>query len=188
MEVIKWLDSHNGLVTAAATIVLTIITGFYVYLTRHLLKATTTPKIAIYLRTEETHSAKLYVENIGTGIAENIRFEGIDPRFDLSPDFSLKEVGFIKNAIKYLAPGHRHECYMIRGGSMQCYIETQEPFKITVTYKNPWKLLCRKENFDIYFQDPDDLYDASASLLDIASDITQTLKDIKETLRSVRIS
>ena len=123
MEVIHWLDSHNGLVTAAATFVLAMITGYYVYLTNNLLKAATTPNIEIYLRTSATHSAKLYVENIGTGIAENIRFEIIDRGFDLSPNDTLRDVNFIKNGIKYLAPGHRYECFMMRGGSMGRYIE-----------------------------------------------------------------
>ena len=88
MEVINSLNSNSVTITAFATFVLAVITGIYVHLTNRLLKATTTPKIAIYLRTAETHSAKLYIENIGTGIAENIRFEAIDHRFDLSPDFS----------------------------------------------------------------------------------------------------
>ena len=69
---------------------------------------------------------------------------------------------------------------------MQTYIETQKPLKITVTYKNPRKLLRRKENFDIHFQDPDDLYEDSSSLLDIASDIANSLKNIEEAYQNIR--
>ena len=49
MEIINWLNTNDGSIIGIATVVLVIVTGYYAYLTRRLLKTNdTTVTIHIY--------------------------------------------------------------------------------------------------------------------------------------------
>ena len=52
MNLISWLNANSGAITAIATLILVGITGWYVYLTRQMLKVANTPVIRIVF----THS------------------------------------------------------------------------------------------------------------------------------------
>ena len=73
-EITNWLNSHSGVITGIATVVLVFITGFYVYLTWCLLGSTNKPEIVVSLRFNETDMSDvmLCIENIGTGAARDV--------------------------------------------------------------------------------------------------------------------
>ena len=50
MNLISWLNANSGAITAIATLILVGITGWYVYLTRQMLKVANTPVIRMFLR------------------------------------------------------------------------------------------------------------------------------------------
>ena len=110
---IDFLNGNSGAITAIATLILVGITGWYVYLTRQMLKVSNTPVIRMFLHASE-YSIFLCVENIGTGFARNIKFTG-DLSFkptslnDNDSDKSLKELEPFKSGIPYLGAGHKRE-------------------------------------------------------------------------------
>jgi hypothetical protein len=67
-----------GLLTS---VVLAILTGIYVRLTHQLLRAQTDPYVVVYARHDESRPTiiQLVIENIGHGVAENVRFETSGP-------------------------------------------------------------------------------------------------------------
>ena len=130
------LNSHSGAITAIATAVLVIVTIVYVIFTYRIVRATNQPEIMVSLRPHETYGyfAILRVENVGTGVARNVRFTG-----DLSLGFQsitpFKDIGFLKNGIDLLGPGQKIEHCL---GSILENPEAlkQPPFEITVTYSD----------------------------------------------------
>ena len=131
-----WLNSNSGAITAIATAVLVFITAVYVYFTYRILRATNQPEITVYLR---PHAAAvnilmLWIENVGTGVARNVRFKGdLSLGFDIIPQF--KDIGLLKDGIDVLGPGQKIEHCL---GSI---LENPEalkrtPFEITVTYSD----------------------------------------------------
>ena len=65
---IDFLNENSGAITAIATLILVGITGWYVYLTRQMLKVSNTPVIRMFLHASG-YAIFLCVENIGTGFA-----------------------------------------------------------------------------------------------------------------------
>ena len=143
MEVITWLNSNSGAITAIATVVLVGITAFYAWVTRQMRLDAQKPEIAIYLRLEKTDLIPkkmgifyiyLYVENIGMGPARDVKFS-IDPSFNLPGDKSLREVSFLELGIGYLPPGHQRKCFLANQ-TMTGFSELmRKQLKITATYK-----------------------------------------------------
>ena len=128
----------SSFLTAAATIVLVGITGWYVYLTRQMLKVANTPVVRMFLHTRE-YAIFLCVENIGTGFARNIKFTG-DLSFkpipwnDNNHDKPLKELEPFKSGIPYLGAGHKRDrpiSYATEFGSLP-----KHAFDIIVTYND----------------------------------------------------
>ena len=184
MAVIDFLDSHSGAVTAIATVVLVCITGYYAQQTGRLVKATNTPKIAIYLAYDEMHfnCGYICVENIGTGPAHDVQFK-TDLSFNLydsesSEGETLENVGFIKNGIKYLPPGQKNQSWMSLHGRLEGLEHT--PLEVAVTYKDS----VGKKNSDCFCIDFSELPGLSyhRSLL---FQITEQLEKINESLKSI---
>ena len=115
----------SAFVTAGATIVLAIITYWYVKATERYVKianetfrASDTPKVQVSLinqmRSPDVWTVDFCVQNIGTGFAYDIKFTG-----DLSalhPQTSrqaLAEYPIIKNGISHLGPGKRYQIPII---------------------------------------------------------------------------
>lgn len=65
------------------------------------------PEIAMYLKFAEATPALLYliIENIGTGVARNVKFEFLkNYRFYKYPDDNLAEKGIIKSGLEHFYP------------------------------------------------------------------------------------
>ncbi len=141
------LESSNGslaiivsVVALIANIFLAVVTFLYVRLTGKLVKANDTPLIVAEIRPGEKNPNFFVfrIENLGTGIARDIRFNkdlmrkidalGLGQR----PD-SFKEIGVIKHGIKYLPPGRKIEIYL--GDVRPVYEKVMtETVEVKVTY------------------------------------------------------
>ena len=103
----KWLmdllTEYNIAIIGLCTILMVVLTSVYVYLTGRILKSTNCPEILVYLRPSETyfHCLNLCVENVGTGLARDIKFTG-NLSFAPDHDLPLEKIGFIKKGIDYL--------------------------------------------------------------------------------------
>lgn len=183
MEIINWLNANDGVIIGIATVVLVSITGYYAYLTRHLLKASDTPEIAISLRPHEGHiqCVMLCIENIGTGAARDIRFQ-TDLSFKPDGERSLEKVGFLKNGIDYLGPGEKIEHFLVSViGKLDKLKET--PLEIGVTYTDSVKLKRRHERtFHLDFGEDEGLATVGGSPL---FEIAKATKEIQKDLRHV---
>ena len=139
-----WISSHIMEILTFALVIITgvyaVLTGRYVRLTNRLLKATTdTPKIAIYLTSEEAGRAMLCVENIGTGLAYDVQFKADFSlkRYSSDNPATLEDVGFLRDGIKYLPPKVKRECAIHLSGRLDELKETR--LRISVTYKDSEK-------------------------------------------------
>lgn len=121
MSLISWLNANSGAITAFATVIVAIATGVlawitwrYAKTTDKILKASDKPEILIYLFPSEGNSRciNLCIQNIGTGFASDIIFDGDDLDFIppmLFVNIPLKEMSIFKKGIDYLAPGKKIE-------------------------------------------------------------------------------
>src|SRR6266545_4754993 len=69
------------MVTAAATVVLAVLTGLYVWLTHKLLRAQSEPHVVLYARSDELRPGliELVIQNVGRAVARDVRFEFSQP-------------------------------------------------------------------------------------------------------------
>ena len=111
-----WLNANSGALTVIATFVLVFVTGWYVHLTRELLKASYKPEVVVYLRASPTfilenlqvNETTLCVKNTGQGVARKIEF-GDNLSFAPYGGEPLESIGFLKNGIDALAPDRRED-------------------------------------------------------------------------------
>jgi hypothetical protein len=135
--------NNNGTIQTIASIILAIITFFYMILTRELVdeqqkirQAQVEPHISIVIqpREEWLNSIDMTIQNLGNGPALKIKFL-ITPDFEHRNGQFLSQLGFFKYGISYLGARQR-----IR---FPLTIITEPPrnkiktkFNITVTYEN----------------------------------------------------
>ena len=128
------LNANSGAITAITTIILTIITGVYVYLTRLMLKSTNMPVVRMFLHASE-YSITLCVQNIGIGFARDIKFSGDLSFKPTQPgNVKLKDLKPFKGGIPYLGPGHKSETFLC--GRHELGNLPGHKFDITVSYKD----------------------------------------------------
>ena len=106
-------------VTAGATVVLAFITLRYVRLTQEILKATNKPQVILYLH-YDNQDVSLCVENIGTGYASDVNFEGSLLSFKQMrlDGLTLEELEPFKSGINYLGSGYKIETYLFSSGQL----------------------------------------------------------------------
>ncbi len=65
------------MITAAATVILAVLTGIYVWLTHKLLRAQSEPHVVLYARSDELRPGliELVIHNLGRTVARDVRFE-----------------------------------------------------------------------------------------------------------------
>lgn len=117
---LTWLQDHSAAVAALSSLVLTVITGYYVYLARRLLKenqeirlAATRPELAIYIRPDEGEMSFviLCIENVGPGPAYDVTFTtNVD--FKNGQRSPLRGVGPFRQGLTYFPPHHKIEHFL----------------------------------------------------------------------------
>jgi len=107
----------SAIVTALATIVLAILTGVYVRITGRMLDSQSNPLVIIFTAQSDMHGAflDLVVQNIGVGVAHDIRFE-FSKRLPIKvygfeegkeDELTYMERGPFADGIPALGPGER---------------------------------------------------------------------------------
>ena len=141
------LTEYNIAIIGLCTILMVVLTSVYVYLTGRILKSTNCPEIVVYLCPSETHfyCLNLCVENVGTGLARDIKFTG-NLSFAPDHDLPLEKIGFIKKGIDYLGPGQKIEHFLVSVIGREDLFKEQ-PKRISITYGGSGK---SKENRDFY--------------------------------------
>lgn len=147
-----WFATHSGALAGLSSIVLTIITAWYVVLTWKLLRETQVaraeakrPELAVYLRPSEAGISfiLLTIENIGSGPAYNVRFTtNVDFRGDHT---RLREVGLFKMGLGYFAPRQRIDHFLTGVVGILEDLKKQ-PLEIVATYQS-----AADETFDQSF-------------------------------------
>lgn len=103
------------MITAAATVILALLTGIYVWLTHKLLGAQSDPYVVVYARSDDLRPTliELIIHNVGKSVATDIRFEFSRPIFwmatgiterDASPGEPMVKGPFV-TGIPALGPG-----------------------------------------------------------------------------------
>ena len=124
----NWIIASSAAISAISTVALAIITYRYVRLTRKILSNAQEPRVQIYPVANAT-SPLLHVENIGMGVARDLRFSS---SYKLSDGRLLVESEyFLKNGIRFLLP---KEIKVVSMGDWSDWEKLQKQLKICVTY------------------------------------------------------
>lgn len=147
MFVFDFLNKNDGAIIAIATLVLAGITLWYVIetmrmrrTTQEMLRVSNTPEIQISLQYQsqllDVSTIDLCIQNIGTGFAHNVQFNGslltFCPQLEDQP---LGEYGIIKNGISHLGPGKRYQIILF-WLTEDKYLP-KEPLNVDITYRDP---------------------------------------------------
>ena len=165
-EISTIVIAATALITAAATVVLAIITRRYVRLTREMLDASYKPEVVIRLlhkrvetipvtTTEYTAGAiiSLSVKNVGTGVARKIEFEGDLSFCPCEYGARLRDIYILVNGIDRLAPGE--EKISDKGFAVN---QSGDPNQLQTTIMGTWedsKGMKYSGDFNLNFADPD---------------------------------
>ena len=137
---IDWLNSNSGAVNAISSVVLVLVTIWYVCLTRRLVlenkklrEMTMRPALVVTAEIDETHInlINFRVENIGGGAARNIRLR-TSREFMRGNNRSLNELGLFKRGIPLLSPGRNIETFLASAFELL----QQEPLEVTAEYED----------------------------------------------------
>ena len=206
MEFTDWLNLNSGIVAFFTAIVLAIIIGMYVYLSRRQpkvpdqLEITNIPEIVVFLRPHVAHTQHLMLclENVGTGAAHDVQFT---TNFPFSPDdgarkppgvypeipsilksddvSSVKKVHIFTKGLNCFGPGQKIEQFLVNLVGIFDELK-QTPLKINVTYKD---LSGQKydKTFDFDFSEFESLVqiDATEKVGQAILDLNSLLYDIK---------
>jgi hypothetical protein len=139
LELLDFLNKNNGAfsvlfsaVVAFATVIYAILTGKLVSETRRMREVQTEPKISVYLLRSQKDSVDIIVENIGEGMAENIKFS-FKGDIEYIQGRLLSEVYFIKKGIKHLVPKRYIQFYLC---TYDDFKSKKTSFDITASYRD----------------------------------------------------
>ena len=129
------IKQHDGLVMAIVTTILVATTMYYSWLNRCLLENTNLPKMVLYIRPWSKYVQQhiFFIENVGTGIAFDIKLEVLDNQpFMLNSDLSLMDASCAE--ISSMPP---NKDYKILIKSEKWTVEKRKTrYKIKVRYTN----------------------------------------------------
>ena len=156
-----WLNDNNGTLIVIAIFLLVFITGWYIHLTKQLLKALGKPEIVVYLRASEiskyrsrapAYVVQCCVKNVGAGVARKIRFGGdLVVQDDLFINGSLlKSVSFIEDGIDTLVQGDERTC---QAGYEEQYESRELRLTVTAVYEDSMGNSFEGK-FPLNFRDP----------------------------------
>jgi hypothetical protein len=107
------VNAVSTITTAISTLVLVGVTSCYAWLTRRIVQAQTDPCVIVYVDNDEMRpTLDIVIENIGVGLARDIRFEMIEDIPQCMPIVGASEKlgepissGALANGIPALPPG-----------------------------------------------------------------------------------
>src|SRR5215213_10256430 len=144
MDLLGWLEANSGSIAGISSLILTVITACYAYLTWRLLTesqemrlAAARPEVAIYIAPQEGAMSliMLRLENVGRGPAYDLR---LTTNIDFKPESrrtALRDIGLFRKGLGYFAPGQRIEHFLV---SLIGKLEElkKAPLEITAVYRD----------------------------------------------------
>ena len=165
-EISTILIAATALITAAATVVLAIITRRYVTLTQQMLENSYRPEVIVSLLYEGVRAVpvtsmeyksvtdiKIGVKNVGIGVARKIEFE-VDISFcPCEYGSRLSDIYFLVKGVDRLAPGEEK-----RSNKDFVVNQSGDLNQLQTTIKSTWedsKGMKYSGDFNLNFADPD---------------------------------
>ena len=187
-EVNRFVKANLGVLGVAVAVIGCLIAAISAHYTAKGIHFTMisndTPEVVVrvYPSKQSIHLLMLCIENIGTGIAKNIRFK-TDIEFKPDGQTSLGELGFIKKGISYLSRGQKIEHFLTSDIGRLEYLKNH-PLEITVTYEDRrGEVFPHDDNkFIIDFGE----WEGLASINSIPEKIVKNTKAIADELREMR--
>ena len=113
-----WLNPNGDLllsgVVAISTVVYAFLTWQLVSETRTMRKVQTEPSLHMFIEPRDEHAeiTDMFIQNIGMGVARNIKFNVLSDFMyyrdrSLKKDYWLKDIHFLKNGLETLAPNQK---------------------------------------------------------------------------------
>lgn len=182
---ITYLNANAGAVTALATIALLLVTGWYAWTTRALLKEAkqsrilnSQPRVVAYLRVHETHTniVQLCVTNLSGAAA--IRVSASIQKITEWPDpFDLQDSKILRD-LSFMRP---HEVLKFDLGNGPTLFKDEVPaiFKATIRYMS----LDGRAFSDEHMLAVESVNGFSSWRIYGIDDVARRLKDISETLK-----
>ena len=149
---LNWLNSNSGAIGALSSVLLTVITIVYVYLTGRLAKesqearlAMLRPELAVYLAPYEGSPLfiLLCIENIGSGPAYRLRL-GLDSPFKREDGVDIREIGMFSRGLNYLAPRQKIEHFLVSAADKADQL-TNIRLKVLTEYEDSLHKSYRRE-------------------------------------------
>lgn len=113
-----WLTQNGNLlfsgIVAISTLVYAFLTWGLVSETRKMRKVQTEPSLHVFIEARDEHNeiTDMYIQNIGMGVACNLKFKVLSDFMyyrssNLSKDYWLKDIHLLQNGLKALAPNQK---------------------------------------------------------------------------------
>ncbi|MHB8102385.1 MAG: hypothetical protein ACYDEF_09480 [Methanosarcina sp.] len=113
-----WLTQNGNLlfsgIVAISTLVYTFLTWGLISETRKMRKVQTEPSLHVFIEARDEHNeiTDMYIQNIGMGVARNLKFKVLSDfmyyrSYNLSKDYWLKDIHLLQNGLKALAPNQK---------------------------------------------------------------------------------
>lgn len=139
----EWLNANSAAVTSIATVLLTLITGYYAYVTLGLLRENrelrvgmNRPELAVYVTVHEgyVNFLNLVVENVGPGAAYNVRLS-TEREVKAESDIDLRKLGLFRHTLGFFASRQRIEHFL--ASMVESWDDLMgEPLEILATYSD----------------------------------------------------
>lgn len=103
------------------------------------------PLLSVMIESDQNDNLvmDLLVENVGAGIAYDVKFEAI-PDFQIIEGQLLSQIGLFKTGLPYFAPHQKIKLYLTWMPS-NYEKKVKSPFKIRISYKNSLKRNYKQE-------------------------------------------
>jgi len=177
----------SGWITAGATLILAVITGFYVRLTKQLLDAQTDPYVVVSTIHDSNRPTiiQLVIKNIGSGLARDIKFHCSRPiptrawgiTIDDAKDAATMEAGPLIEGIPGLAPGEERRIDWGQYGGLMKALGDEPVFITSFFTKNGKDMPSVVSAVDV--KSYKDTTAAQSLNAEIASDIRKMSKNIE---------
>lgn len=142
--VVDWLNDHNGLVTAIATVLLALTTIYYAYVTRGLLKenvllrrASDQPQMVAFVtpHNEIGSIVDMIVQNVGTGPAYDVSIELIGNPADIAAHGARLPLTRTESPFRVFPQGHLMRLFFGVGHEL-LRLPKMEDFSLCFSYQN----------------------------------------------------
>lgn len=144
--VYTWLTQNGNLlfsgVVAISTVVYAFLTWQLVSETRTMRKVQTEPSLHMFIEPRDEHAeiTDMFIQNIGMGVARNIKFNVLSDFMyyrdrSLKEDYWLKDIHFLKNGLETLAPNQKIRVFSTSFRDVR-ELNSKTYFEIAIEYTN----------------------------------------------------